>query len=412
MRRLFWIFIVLIPYTITSAQDSHIESFIREFIEVAVQEMHRTGIPASIKIAQGILESDAGKSELAHRANNLFGLKCGATWHGDTFFKKDDDRDRRGRLIPSCFRVFNSPEESFIAHSEFLMDPNKDYRYGWLFNLDTRDYKSWAWGLKESGYATNPRYAVLLIKLIEDYQLYSFDYYEPKKVLVKHQPPSKPRYNPTVIQGRKLQTTEWKRTKHDIPVIDGLVENNGLEMAYARQGDTPEMIARRYGKSMRDILEYNEGLRARNQVLTATERVYFDRKKRSYKGSIRYHHVEPQQTMYEIAQTYGIQLEKLYNRNRMYPGTEPAAGEKIKLRGMIKMKNKPKLRQLNSSDLALKRALGHRGDYDGQRKSHVVSRGETLFQISHLHKISVDDLRAINNLNSDVIKPGQVLFID
>ena len=155
------------------AQDR--QEYIDQYSVIAIAEMRRAGIPASIKLAQGILESNAGASMLAVKANNHFGIKCGGEWRGKAMHKKDDDRNRDGRLVKSCFRWFDSAEQSFIAHSEFLMDPAKDHRYGFLFDLDVTDYKSWAHGLKKAGYATNPRYPQLLISIIENYGLHRYD---------------------------------------------------------------------------------------------------------------------------------------------------------------------------------------------------------------------------------------------
>jgi LysM repeat protein len=398
------------------AQSGVISDFVNRYREIAIEEMHRTGIPASIKLAQAVLESDAGQSELALNSNNHFGLKCGVEWGGPTFFKKDDDRDRRGRLIPSCFRVFETPEASFIAHSEFLMDPRKHYRYGFLFELEAQDYKSWAWGLKQAGYATNPHYAVLLIKIIEEHELYSYDYYQPQSLLASATPPPpppKPTYNHSLIQKRELQSPEWRERPDMIPAIEGVVTNNGLKMVYARQGDTPEEIAKRYNRSLRDILNFNENVNHRNQLLQYTERVYFEKKKRSYKGGIKNHTVQQGETMYEISQIYGIQLENLYIRNRMYPGTEPEVGEQIRLRGMVKSKDRPRLRYVPSADLAAGEVPPiSRPESHTVRKQHVVTTGDTLYGIARRYQVRVEDLMQLNKLESNLIRPGQILLID
>lgn len=418
MHKLFSIGLCLLAFS-CMAQETHVMDYIERYREIAIEEMHRTGIPASIKLAQGILESDAGKSDLASEAHNHFGLKCGISWEGETYFKHDDDHDRRGRLIPSCFRVFDSPEASFVAHSEFLLDPRKAYRYGFLFELDPYDYKSWAWGLKQSGYATNPRYALLLISIIEKYSLYSFDYYEPQKLLVSREIPQepKPTFSHSLIQYRKLQSPEWKQKPEKIPFIEGVITNNGLQMAYAKQGDTPEEIASRHGKSLKDILAFNEGVKSRDQPLEFTERVYFQKKKRSYKGSIKFHLVEEGEDMYDIAQTYGIQLEKLYIRNRMFPGTEPAVGEKINLKGMVKSKNRPQLRYVpedeeKGSEVIVYNRLPTKEMEDRPIKKHVVNVGETLYAIASKYQISVASIKDLNNLESNLIRPGQVLVIN
>ena len=151
------------------------QAYIDRFKEIAVQEMDRAGIPASIKLAQALLESNAGQSDLAQRANNHFGIKCGADWDGKKYFKVDDDFDEFGKPTESCFRGYKRPEESFIAHSEFLRDPRKEWRYGFLFQLDPLDYKNWASGLKKSGYATSATYDTKLIAIIERYQLFQYD---------------------------------------------------------------------------------------------------------------------------------------------------------------------------------------------------------------------------------------------
>ena len=149
-------------------------AFIELQSDMAIQEMHRTGIPASITLAQAIVESSWGKGQLAMQSNNYFGIKCNNNWNGETFYQKDDDY-KNGKLIPSCFRKYNSVEESYIDHSNFLMG---SARYASLFNLSKTDYKGWAKGLKAAGYATDPLYAQKLIEKIEVYQLYQYDWNE------------------------------------------------------------------------------------------------------------------------------------------------------------------------------------------------------------------------------------------
>ena len=142
MKVLFaFIFSGLFSFAYAEDNSKLAQSYINNYKEVAIQEMHRTGIPASIKLAQGLLESDWGRSDLAKTANNHFGIKCGGKWAGGTFYKEDDDKNSKGQLIESCFRSFGSPTESYMAHSDFLSDPKKEYRYGFLFNYESTDYK-------------------------------------------------------------------------------------------------------------------------------------------------------------------------------------------------------------------------------------------------------------------------------
>jgi flagellum-specific peptidoglycan hydrolase FlgJ len=150
-------------------------AYIQKYKDVAIAEMNRGGIPASIILAQAMLESASGSSELAQKANNHFGLKCTPQWTGATFRKKDDDRDSTGSLVESCFRRYNNVAESYADHSEFIRDPRKYHRYGFLFSLDRTDYKSWARGLQSAGYATSTEYSKQLIRVIEQHRLYQYD---------------------------------------------------------------------------------------------------------------------------------------------------------------------------------------------------------------------------------------------
>jgi flagellum-specific peptidoglycan hydrolase FlgJ len=152
--------------------DIEANDYIDQYSELAVIEMYRTGIPASITLAQALHESNVGKSDLATRANNHFGIKCKSYWKGSTYFHEDDDLDDAGRLIESCFRSYETVHDSYIDHSNFLKYTEN---YQNLFSVDIKDYKGWAYGLKSSGYATDIRYSEKLIKYIEKYQLHHFD---------------------------------------------------------------------------------------------------------------------------------------------------------------------------------------------------------------------------------------------
>jgi len=147
--------------------------YITEYKDLAIVEMHRSGIPASITLAQGLIESRYGTSGLAQQANNHFGIKCKSYWRGMTYFHKDDDYDADGRLVESCFRAYRSSVDSYIDHSNFLM---KTPWYQELFQYDKTDYVNWAIGLKKCGYATNPKYADMLINKVNQFQLYQYDY--------------------------------------------------------------------------------------------------------------------------------------------------------------------------------------------------------------------------------------------
>lgn len=151
------------------------QAYVKKYSWLAIEEMRRTGIPASVKLAQAIVESHSGTSPLATEANNHFGLKCGKEWMGKTMFRLDDDRDAYGFLIESCFQAYSTIRESYMRHSDHLLNPAKMDRYGYLFALDVLDYRAWAEGLQKGGYSTNPLYAQILIQTIEELGLREFD---------------------------------------------------------------------------------------------------------------------------------------------------------------------------------------------------------------------------------------------
>lgn len=213
-----------------SAQD-----YISRYKPIAIKEMNTYGIPASITLAQGLLESANGNSTLAREANNHFGIKCTSDWRGESFYK-DDDR------IDDCFRVYDSPEDSFRDHSEFLLRK----RYATLFELDKDDYAGWAKGLRKAGYATNPRYAELLIDLIERYGLYEYDHGEK---------------TPEKINREERVFTEIAENTPKEPERATAKPPLEMKIHEVKQGDTIFSISKRYGltpselKSMNSLLD-------------------------------------------------------------------------------------------------------------------------------------------------------------
>lgn len=318
MRTKTVLFLVLIAcgFAELVAQQSETQlAYINRYKDIAVREMDRAGIPASIKLAQGILESNSGQSVLARRANNHFGIKCGANWEGETVYREDDDYDANGKLIKSCFRSYKNSEASYIAHSEFLRDPRKAFRYGFLFRLDPRDYRRWAHGLKQAGYATSPTYPEKLISIIERYELFRYD--------------------------------DASSVDIDAPadiVASGILDNNDVRYVVANDGETLEDIASRVDVSVRNLINYNEELTDAQQNVDQGEWVYLQPKRNSYRGRDRFHTVVTGESLFDISQKYGVKLSKLVKRNRMQSGQEPAAGAQIKLRG-CKVKERPKLQR-------------------------------------------------------------------
>ncbi len=351
--------------------------YIQKYKDIAVREMHRTGIPASIKLAQGILESAAGKSELAQKANNHFGIKCGGDWKGDTFKKKDDDF-KNGVRIESCFRVYKNPEESFVAHSNFLTNPSKKSRYGFLFDYKKTDYKKWAKGLKKAGYATNPKYPKLLINLIEDYEFHQFDKIEldelektdenlpvtpviiadnqdanseiegdPVRPPVSDKPIQRPSNEPTKAKEKEKEKEKPKENPLRKPPQKptktseyGTFSINSVEAVLVQKGDTPQSLAKRYKIKMSKIVKYNE-LQPPYDLKEGTY-IYLQPKRNIYQGKENYHIVKNNETMHDISQRYGLRLSRILKRNQIEAGQEPLNEERIILRG--KRFSPPKLR--------------------------------------------------------------------
>ncbi len=301
--RFFFSVLVLLSTISLSAQDELHREYIDLFKDIAIKEMDRTGIPASIKLAQALLESQAGTSELASESNNHFGIKCGGDWTGRSYFIKDDDYDNNGTLLHSCFRVYEDPEESFVAHSDFLMNPKKEYRYGFLFKIKNKNYKKWAKGLKKAGYATSKTYDKKLISLIERYKLYEYDKMSAEDVVASAKPKDKKADDPK---------TE----------VAGKTDNGFLDVLIPVKAE--EEIIDRANKDAQ--------AKAENRRLDKVDN-----------GRREWHFVEEGESMEDIAEKYDLRLSKLLRRNRMKRGEEPALGVKIKLRGR-KLRETPTLR--------------------------------------------------------------------
>jgi hypothetical protein len=215
-------------------------SYIDAFKGIAIAEMNKFGIPASITLAQGILESGSGSSELAKYANNHFGIKCTSDWRGKSYYKDDDRKD-------DCFRVYQDPNESYKDHSQFL----KRKRYAALFELDKNDYKNWAIGLKSAGYATNPKYAELLINLIEKYQLYQYDQPETEREKLAREDKVFKEINANIPNENKLYTPVNVAPKNPSAALQG------GKFHLVKQGETLYKISQLYKISVDDLKALN-----------------------------------------------------------------------------------------------------------------------------------------------------------
>lgn len=293
------------------------EEYIDTFRDIAIDEMRQNGIPASIKLAQGILESGFGNSELARYANNHFGIKCNG-WTGRTMHQDDDRKDE-------CFRAYDDPLQSYRDHSQFLR--TRPW-YASLFELDPTDYKAWAHGLRRAGYATNPRYAQLLIRVIEENNLSQYDQ---MAIAMVGNLPEAPNLRAAGSRPARPAPTQ---TAEDFAPLSFethrvIKTNNRIKYVEARPGDTPESLAQELDVRSWQIIRYNE--LAEGQRLTPGQNIYLQPKRKQ--GSKATHIVLPGETMYDIAQLHGIRLDHLLSRNNMEDWQQPTVGQKILLRG-------------------------------------------------------------------------------
>jgi LysM repeat protein len=320
--RIGWTFLFLVLTLPAWAQMQEKElklAYIEQFKLLAVSEMERSGVPASIKLGQGLLESRWGTSDLASKANNHFGIKCGGIWDGPTYYKKDDDTDANGNLINSCFRSYASAMQCFMDHSNFLLDPRKVERYGFLFELPRTDYRSWAEGLKKAGYATDGTYHHKLIKIIEEFSLFQYDSLSTAQVMASMG---------TIPSG----TLAMERPPIQLKNSSVFVFND-VEYVQSVSAQTIRDVATRHSISVKTLLHYNDNLYKADAPLPIGSRVFLQPKRKSFRGKTRFHLVKKGDNMGSISNLYAVSLDALYHRNRMTPGEEPLPDEKIKLRG-------------------------------------------------------------------------------
>jgi len=293
--------------------------YIETYKDIAIAEMIRTGVPASITLAQGIHESGAGRSELVRASNNHFGIKCKSNWTGESVRHDDDAKGE-------CFRKYPQAADSYRDHSDFLRNGQ---RYAFLFQLSPFDYEGWANGLKKAGYATNPKYPQVLIRLINDYNLQQYTQQamdqqtggeqktETAEQIGDDSPPPPPPPPPTELTAPE-ETVKYPEGKFMI---------NGIPVVYAKKGTSYFALAVEHQVDLAKIFDYNEIPRAE---ATAEDQLVFLQQKRK-SGAAAVHVVQPGETLHTIAQQEGIRLESLLEYNGLQASYRPVAGEKLRL---------------------------------------------------------------------------------
>lgn len=408
------------------AQHANVKVYIKKYKSLAINEMARTGVPAAISLAQGIVESGAGTSWLSVHANNQFGIKCKSDWQGQRVFQDDDRRDE-------CFRKYKSAEASWRDHSNFL---KKGTRYNFLFYLDPMDYKAWAYGLKQAGYATSNRYARQLIATVQKYKLNKYSkrgltlskqekpQNEFAKLLSKKVQQGQPQQKP-----EKAASTQMRDKAAAYPTQ--LFQINKRAVLFLPKGTQLITIANQFDVPLRRIVRYNE---LKTDVLRQSMLIFIEKKRK--KGDHRIHTVLVGETWHQIAQEEGIRLKWLLKRNYATGENPPQAGMILALRGYTEegkqnqqsggffhwlfglFGGKDK-KNSSYSPPAITQKESVREAYPGRSSDtkrnatfvYEVKSGDTLYGISQEFDVSVESIQRINNMNGSLIKVGQKLHI-
>lgn len=391
------------------AQSSQaIKDYIASYQQAAIEEMKRSGVPASITLAQGIHESMAGQSDLVTSSNNHFGIKCKSDWTGPYVLHDDDAKNER-------FRKYESAFESYKDHSDFLRNGS---RYAFLFDLDPTDYEGWAKGLKKAGYATNPKYPQILIKLIEDYNLQDYTLIalgrkNPQQEEYLVSAPSNNMNNMTAASGPEANTTV-RETSYP----DGVFKINETNVVFVPKGTSFLAVAQQHHMSLGRLFEFND--MPAQDIATEDQLLYLQRKRKT--GASETHKVLPGEDLYDIAQTEGIRMESLLDYNFLKADMQPQTGEVLYLHHRAPAM--PKLALANSNDnsdkdnsVSINTTSYQQQIADSKNEMdayvvHVVQPKETMYSIAKKYAVSTDEVLKWNGMQTPDLKIGQELRIN
>jgi hypothetical protein len=320
MKKIFLLAVAVVAVTVAAGQKVSRAEYLERYKNIAIADMEKYGIPASIKMAQGMLESDNGNSRLAREGNNHFGIKCKSDWSGEKIYHDDDAKGE-------CFRSYASAAESWRDHSEFL---DRGQRYQFLFDLDPFDYKAWAYGLKQAGYATNPRYPELLIKIIEENELWLLDRGEQIHIgeIIAREEADKIRHEVVPHAGEQVDVDNFVIAMYNHNGYE-IYANNGSQFVVAREGDDLAKMAWLLGISEKRLRRFND--LGPDQNIAEGNMVYIQLKKSRSDSGLAEHTVQKGETLHSISQLYGIKMRPLARRNHLSPAAELIEGQQIKL---------------------------------------------------------------------------------
>lgn len=380
VKTIFLLFVCLMVGNVY-AQRMTVEEYVATYKDAAIAQMKRLGVPASIILAQGILETENGNSDLVKKSNNHFGIKCKSTWTGMSVTHTDDAPNE-------CFRKYNTAEESYSDHSDYLFNTS---RYASLFQLSATDYKGWAYGLKRAGYATNPRYPQILISNIEKYNLQQYNSEDVSERIVEN-PIASNITNSIITKSPASEVVvETPKENNVFKKIFSGRKNRGnqffnrLKAVMVFKGTSLLAIATENEIPLVKLLEYND--LKEDGLLKEDQWIYLEKKHKE--GNRDTYTALQNESLYGISQNNAVQLTLLAQYNQMSEQSKVKAGTIIKLRPGVKVNVQP----------------------EATVKTHEVQAKEGLYSIAKKYNVSVDDLKEWNQLNSNDLKMGQQLII-
>jgi LysM repeat protein len=385
MKKLFIVSILFLSTAPAFAQDMLTPvQYIELYKDIAIREMKRMGVPAAITLAQGLLETESGNSPLVKKSNNHFGIKCKSNWTAGGVTHDDD-------AIGECFRLYKTADESYRDHSNFL---RAGERYAFLFKLDVKDYKAWAYGLKKAGYATNPKYPLILIKHIEQYNLQQYTLLAadeaPKFDAGKYQDDAEEK----IVEEKLLPEENNTDEASMLDAGDKVITVNGSKCVYAGKGTSLLVVATKNNIALSKMLGFNE--LSEDGLLIKNQNIFLEKKSKT--GDKDFYVTKTGESLYDIAQKNGIQLQYMLDYNKLWGNEQIKAGTKIYLKPNIKPANEAAIKNINTPEAVT-------------AKTHIVQPKEGLYSISKKYNISVQQIKEWNKLQTDSLSIGQELII-
>ena len=382
MKKIFGFIVSLYFFSSVFSQKISAEQYIKTYKDNAIREMKRMGVPAAITLAQGLLETENGNSDLLRKSNNHFGIKCKSSWTAEGVSHDDD-------AIGECFRTYKDAEGSYRDHSNYLRGND---RYAFLFKLDPRDYKGWAYGLKKAGYATNPRYPDILIKHIEENNLQQYTLVAVNEVPIfdasKYQSDPEDKAFAEIVKGKGSANTQasfvGSTSKEKIDI-------NGSKVIYETKGRSLLAIATENDINLNKLLEYND--LQKDGLLEADQFIFLEKK--SKEGDKDFYIVQRDESLFDVAQKNGIRLQNLCEYNDLKSDEKIFAGSKLKLKASAKDPTVLTKQMIEISTT----------------KMYAVQPKEGLYTIAKKYGVTIAQLKEWNNLTDDNLKVGQQLIV-